>query len=116
MEVLTVRELPWGREEIIFQGARTRVKLITVRPGQRNSLQRHARRSESWTVLSEKGGTLRIGEAEVAAAHGEMFMVPLGALHRYTAPPDAELKLLEIWQGECDQNDIERLEDDYGRA
>ncbi len=111
-----MRELPWGREEIIFQGASTRVKIITIRPGQRNSLQRHARRSEFWTILSEEGGTLRIGDSEMAAQHGAMFSVPVGAVHRFIAPPNAELKLLEIWQGECDQNDIERLEDDYGRC
>lgn len=116
MEVLEVRELPWGREEIIMRGTDTAVKLITIRPGQRNSLQRHAKRAESWTVLSEEGGTLRIGDAEMAAKHGVTFSVPLGAMHRFTAPANAELKLLEIWQGECDQNDIERLEDDYGRC
>ena len=99
-----------------MRGTGVAVKFITVRPGQRNSLQRHARRSESWTVLSEEGGILRIGDTEMAAQHGAMFNVPLGAVHRFTAPPNAELKLLEIWQGECDQNDIERLEDDYGRA
>jgi len=101
---------------VLWRGKTVAVKLITVRPGQRSSLQRHAKRSESWTVLSERSGTIRIGDVETPADEGATFEVPVGALHRYTAPPDAELVLLEVWHGECDQNDIERLEDDYGRA
>ena len=116
MEVLEVRELPWGREEVIFGGDSVRVKFIAVRAGQRCSLQRHARRTERWTVLSKDGGTLRIGDDEVPAAHGAMFTVPAGTLHRFAAPQSGELKLFEVWSGECDQDDIERLGDDYGRV
>ncbi|MBI4132455.1 MAG: phosphomannose isomerase type II C-terminal cupin domain [Candidatus Sungbacteria bacterium] len=116
MEALEVRELPWGREEVLIKTDTVAVKLITVKPGQRNSLQRHARRAESWTILSDAGGTVHIDEAEMPAKEGAMFSVPVGALHRFTAPPDAEMKILEVWSGECDQNDIERLEDDYGRV
>lgn len=116
MEVLEVRELPWGREEVLFRSGVVAVKLITVRPGQRNSLQRHAKRAESWTILSDGGGTIRIGDVEIAAEQGSTFEIAKGALHRYTAPPDTELEILEVWHGECDQDDIERLEDDYGRV
>ncbi|MDP3727020.1 MAG: phosphomannose isomerase type II C-terminal cupin domain [bacterium] len=116
MEVLEVRELPWGREEVLVKTGTVAVKFITVKPGQRNSLQRHAKRSESWTILSDSGGIVRIGDVEAAATTGAAFHIPVGVLHRYTAPPHAELKILEVWSGECDQDDIERLEDDYGRV
>lgn len=116
MEVFEVRELPWGREEVVMKAATIAVKFIMVKPGQRNSLQRHARRSESWTILFDGGGIVRIGDAELSATTGAAFHIPVGTLHRYTAPPQAELKILEVWSGECDQNDIERLEDDYGRV
>lgn len=109
------RETPWGHEDVIFRGERVTVKVITVQPSQRLSLQRHKRRDERWTVLSAAGGVLTIGKTNLPAEHGATAVIKRGVLHRMSALPEGELKVLEVAFGEFDQNDIERLEDDYGR-
>jgi mannose-1-phosphate guanylyltransferase/mannose-6-phosphate isomerase len=48
---------PWGSYQNIDEGARFKVKRITVRPGGILSLQRHRKRAEHWVVVS---GTARV--------------------------------------------------------
>ncbi|RJQ37506.1 cupin domain-containing protein [Candidatus Parcubacteria bacterium] len=118
MSDFPTRETPWGKEVLLWGGlgAPVTVKILTVNPGQRFSLQRHRHRMEHWTVLSPEGGIIRIGDQEYPAEQGKEFTVPAGALHRMTAPQGGELSVLEIATGKFDQDDIERLEDDYGRV
>ena len=112
------RETPWGQEELVFggNGGAVTVKIITVKPGQRLSLQCHQHREEHWTVLSDAGGTITNGSTNIPAVQGEMHHIDRGALHRISAPASAQLQILEVATGAFDQNDIERLEDDYGRV
>ena len=116
MLVPDVRETPWGFEDILWRSPAVTVKMLTIRRGERTSLQRHAKRDEHWTVLSEEGGTLEIGGVEREATPGYAAMVWRGSTHRATAPDFAELKILEVSHGEFNQDDIERIEDDYGRC
>ncbi len=52
---------PWGFWEILFEGADFKVKRLGVKPGQRLSLQSHAKRAEHWVVV--KGvATVTIGD------------------------------------------------------
>jgi mannose-1-phosphate guanylyltransferase/mannose-6-phosphate isomerase len=104
---------PWGSFDRFTQNEPTTVKTIRVSPGQRLSLQRHHDRAEFWRVL-DGTGTAEVAGVEYPLALGTDVFVPQGALHRLTAG-DNGVEVLEIAFGHFDENDIERVEDDYGR-
>ena len=104
---------PWGSFERFTLNEVSSVKLLHVEPGKKLSLQYHGHRSEFWRVLSGSG-TVRIGDEVLQANEGDEFFIPQGAKHRIMTT-DEELHILELWLGEGDENDIVRLEDEYGR-
>jgi mannose-6-phosphate isomerase len=113
-DVVTV-ERPWGRFTRFTHNEATTVKTITVEPGQRLSLQRHQLRGELWQVLV---GPLdvTVGEDTWAAQTGELVWVPVGQVHRVGNPGPVAGALLEIAFGPFDEDDLERLDDDYARS
>lgn len=106
---------PWGAYQNLFEAAGFLVKLIEVAPGHRLSLQRHFKREEFWIVVSGEGVFELDGE-EKAIASGSMLRVGVKQTHRVGNRGAAPLVILELQKGECDENDIERLADDYRRA
>ena len=79
------------------------------------SLQRHCHRSESWTVVAGDGALL-CGERWVAAKAGLMLSIPCGAVHRARSET-SDLVILEVQHGDdLREDDIERLQDEYGRV
>lgn len=109
-------ERPWGRFNIYMEnGNSITVKVITVEPGQRLSLQFHLHRKETWVCLRGPAYTEIDGGTRVLQ-EGEMIEVPLRAKHRLGAGPDRRVQVLEIVQGLFNENDVVRLEDDYGRV
>jgi mannose-6-phosphate isomerase len=108
-------ERPWGSWEIIAASANYAVKRIMVKPGARLSLQRHAFRAEHWVVVGGMGLVTR-GTETFPVASGEHAAIGLGDVHRIENPGPDELVFIEVQHGErLDENDIERIEDDYGR-
>ncbi|MDO5504372.1 MAG: phosphomannose isomerase type II C-terminal cupin domain [Actinomycetia bacterium] len=107
-------ERPWGHFDQYCHNEMTTVKVITVQPGQRLSLQRHAQRSECWVVL-DGPMDVTVGEQTWSAESGEKVWIPVGAVHRMGNSGAAPARILEIAYGEFDEDDIERLEDDYSR-
>jgi mannose-6-phosphate isomerase len=105
---------PWGGFRQYTRNQTTTVKLIEVAPGQRLSLQRHTHRDELWVVLDD-GLEVRIGDRTVTAARGDEFLIPRGTLHRVAAGPTGG-RFVEVCFGYFDEDDIERLEDAYGRS
>ena len=105
---------PWGSFDRFTNNEQSTVKILTIKPSQRLSLQTHAKRSEFWHILSG-AGVVTIDDTEHAAAPGDEFEIPVGARHRVAAG-DAGMQFLEIALGEFDEADIVRLEDDYGRT
>ncbi|MFA6470784.1 MAG: phosphomannose isomerase type II C-terminal cupin domain [Candidatus Latescibacterota bacterium] len=106
---------PWGFYTVLTDGADHKVKRIVVFPGKRLSLQRHLRREEHWYVVS---GELMVttGEKTVLLRAGESIDIPFGAIHRLENTGHSEASLIEIQRGDYfGEDDIERLEDDYGR-
>ncbi|MEW5724226.1 MAG: cupin domain-containing protein [Thermodesulfobacteriota bacterium] len=107
---------PWGWFEVLGEGATSKVKRIVVLPGQRLSLQRHQRRSEHWTIEAGEAVVTRDGE-EIRVRAGGIVEIPRGAWHRVRNPGPTVLVILEVQTGEYfGEDDIERREDDYGRA
>jgi len=109
-----VSERPWGQFQQLVSNRRVTVKMITVLPGHRLSLQRHNHRGEFWQVLDVPVDVEVDGEAWVARP-GEQVWVPCGSTHRLGNSGTEPGRLLEIAYGDFDESDIERLHDDYTR-
>lgn len=108
-------ERPWGRYRVIDQGTGYQVKRIVVQPGERLSLQRHRHRLEHWVVVQGEAVVL-VGDREATVNVGEHVVVPIGAPHRLANRTEVPVHLVEVQVGGyLGEDDIERLEDAYGR-
>jgi mannose-6-phosphate isomerase-like protein (cupin superfamily) len=106
---------PWGWYEVLAVGEGYQVKRLHLEPNQRFSLQRHQQRSEQWLVLAGQG-VVQLGQDSLAVQLGQLLAVPVACVHRASAGPEG-LEILEVQRGSVlREDDIERLEDDYGRC
>jgi mannose-6-phosphate isomerase len=106
---------PWGSWHVIDRGEGFQVKRIHVSPGSRLSLQTHRYRAEHWAVVRGVA-TATVGEETHQVPTGGSIDVPLGAKHRLANDGEDELVIIEVQLGEyTGEDDIVRLEDDYGR-
>jgi mannose-6-phosphate isomerase len=106
-------ERPWGEfDQYAFNEAVT-VSLMTVKPGQRLSLQAHTGRAERWIVLDD-GAEVQIGEEVLYPQAGEELWIPANTKHRLGAS-DRPVRVLEVAHGNWQQADIVRYADDYAR-
>jgi len=107
---------PWGYYEVLADAPNHKVKRITVYPGKRLSLQRHQRRDEHWQIIQGEG-ILRVSKQDIAMAAGDIADIPRGALHRIANTGSEDIVFIEVQSGDYfGEDDIERIEDDYGRA
>lgn len=107
---------PWGSYDSIAVGARFQVKRIVVKPGAALSLQRHRHRAEHWIVVS---GTAEVTcDERVYEVHeNQSTYIPQGSVHRLRNCGRVPVELIEVQSGGyLGEDDIERLEDVYGRA
>ena len=105
---------PWGHFRQLTHNEQTTVKIITVDPGARLSLQTHEHRGEFWVVL-DGPLDITVGERTWSAPRGEEVWIPRGATHRAGNSGTEPGRILEIAHGHFDEDDIVRLEDDYSR-
>ncbi|WP_168582344.1 phosphomannose isomerase type II C-terminal cupin domain [Gephyromycinifex aptenodytis] len=110
-----IEQRPWGNFQSFVTNEKVTVKIITVEPGQRLSLQRHRFRAEMWQVLDDAPLDITVDERTWTAERGEQIWVPLGAVHRMGNSGTVAGRILEVGFGDFDEDDIERLEDDYSR-
>lgn len=109
-------ERPWGRFSNLYDEKHTKVKTITVKPSQRLSLQSHARRSETWTVVKGQA-TVQVDEEFLTLDVGQSVSIPVGAKHRLSNETSELLEIIEVQTGNYfGEDDIVRYEDDYNRA
>ena len=109
-------ERPWGSYEVLVDAPDHKVKQILVKPGKRLSLQKHARLSEHWFVVRGTGVVMLDG-APVEDGPGVAVDIALGASHRIENTGAADLVFVEVQHGDYfGEDDIVRLEDDFGRA
>jgi len=107
---------PWGSYTVLEDSPGHKVKRIDVLANQRLSYQRHSRRAEHWFVVAGCGEVM-IDGARTRVSAGTAIDVPRGAAHRIANVGDVELTFIEVQHGDYfGEDDIERLEDDYGRA
>lgn len=106
---------PWGRWEEFLNEPGYRVKRILVQPGKRLSLQKHDHREEHWVVVQGEGLFTR-NEEEIRVKKGDALHIAIGDLHRLENDTDEYLVIIETQLGVCLEDDITRLEDDFGRT
>lgn len=107
---------PWGSFQSIQRGNRFQVKLITVRPGAKLSLQLHYHRAEHWVVVN---GTALVtcGDHTSILRENESIYIPAGTQHRLENPGRMPLNLIEVQTGGyLEEDDIVRSDDCYGRS
>ena len=106
---------PWGKYDSIGSGVGYQVKRITVKPGEKLSVQKHNFRSEHWVVVSGVA-KVRNGDNTFLLSVNESTYIPIGAVHALENPGDIDLELIEVQSGSyLGEDDIVRLEDRYGR-
>jgi len=106
---------PWGSYDSVDSGSNYQVKRITVRSGGRLSLQRHKYRAEHWVV--EGTANVHVDGADHVLHSNDSIYIPLGAVHSLANETDAPMHLVEVQSGSyLGEDDIERLEDIYGRS
>ena len=107
---------PWGSFEQLHAGPGFQVKVLTVLPGAMLSLQRHKFRAEHWVCISGEGIAV-CAEKRIPVAIGTGVVVPAGTIHRLENHGLEILRILEVQIGSyTGEDDIERLEDVYGRV
>ncbi len=108
---------PWGSFEVLTRGPGFQVKRLTVKPEQRLSYQWHRHRAETWTVA--RGiAQVTIEDEDEMLGPSESIHVPRTHKHRITNPSSVEpLEIIEVQTGDyLGEDDIVRIEDDFGRV
>jgi len=107
---------PWGYFDSIICGDTYQVKIISVNPGAKISLQKHEHRSEHWVVISGIA-TITIGEKVFDLKVNQSTFIPSGEIHRLSNNQNGELKIIEIQTGNyLGEDDIIRFDDIYDRS
>ena len=107
---------PWGSYTVLQEGSGFKIKFIEVKPGGRLSLQRHKHRSEHWVVIAGRAA-VTCANREVTLDVNESTFIPMGASHRLENRGAESLQIIEVQVGSyVGEDDIERLEDVYGRV
>lgn len=99
-------------------------KFLMVAPGKRLSWQYHHRRAEVWRLIDGMAGVVKSKTDEETPVHelelGELVTLPCGERHRLVGLENGWGVLAEIWQhvdatNPSDEEDIVRVQDDFGR-
>ena len=105
-------ERPWGYYRVLHETPGTKVKELTINPGQSLTMQRHWDRNEHWHVAE---GKCHVDyEDEVSQSHTKLkthdqFTIPAETWHKLSNPYEEPCKIVEIQYGiSCVEEDIER--------
>lgn len=104
-------ERPWGHFELLTENEKTTVKILSLKAGERTSLQLHENRSEKWFIINGNGTAFL--EKQMKVNPNDVIFIPSKSPHRIEAISD--MTILEISFGNFEESDIKRLEDDYQR-
>jgi len=117
-ELMHQREVyrPWGSYDSVDSGDNYQVKRISVNPGARLSLQRHKYRAEHWVVV-DGTAKVHVDGFDYILHTNDSIYIPVGAVHCLANETSSSLHLVEVQSGSyLGEDDIERLEDLYGRC
>ena len=106
---------PWGAWYVLDRGDGYQVKRIVVDPGQRLSYQTHRQRAEHWVVVAGTATCTVDGET----SRSRPAAASTSGSGRRTGSPTCtttSLVIIEVQRGDyLGEDDIVRLDDDYGR-
>ena len=106
---------PWGSFENLLDEEYCKVKRIIVKPGQRLSYQYHHERTEHWVIV-QGDAIVTLDDNEYIFGEGKVVEIPVGTKHRVENAFDMNLIFIETQTGSYfGEDDIVRIEDDYGR-
>jgi len=106
---------PWGYFESLEKQEGYQVKLLSLNPGAKISLQKHEHRSEHWVVISGEA-TITCGELTKKYTKNQSTFIPQGTIHRLENESTETLKVIEVQTGDyLGEDDIIRIEDIYKR-
>lgn len=105
-------ERPWGYYRVLHEVQGTKVKELTINPGQSLSMQRHWDRAEYWhvaegrCVVATESGPSK-GFQDLSKHDG--YIIPAETWHKLSNPYEEPCKIVEIQFGiSCVEEDIER--------
>ena len=103
---------PWGYYRVLHEVSGTKVKELTINPGQSLTMQRHYDRDEHWHV-AEGACTVDFEDAttesHVKLKTHDQFTIRAECWHKLHNPTDTPCKIVEIQYGiTCVEEDIER--------
>lgn len=108
-------ERPWGNFTVLDESETFKVKRIEVLPGKRLSYQKHAQRAEHWYIVAGVANVTLDGR-DVLLQAGEAVDIPQETAHRIENPGTEKMIFIEVQRGTYfGEDDIVRLQDDYGR-
>tara|TARA_E500000331_G_scaffold349219_1_gene392079 strand:- start:947 stop:1306 length:360 start_codon:yes stop_codon:yes gene_type:complete len=111
---------PWGHEIRFATTDKYIGKVLYIAKGKRLSRQYHSQKDETIFVLEgslilEIGHPNEDGSLDTVILHyGDRHRIKPGIVHRFVAPGNTSVTLVEVSTPELD--DVIRLEDDYGRV
>ena len=106
---------PWGWFDTLEIGNNFKVKRICVNPHSKLSLQKHSKRAEHWVVVKGTAEIVR-GEVKSILYENQSTYIPKNTFHRLSNNTDNPLEIIEVQSGNyLEEDDIVRVEDDYGR-
>ena len=111
-----IEDRPWGNYHIIAKNTGYQIKEIKVNKRSKLSLQKHKSRSEFWQIVK--------GESKITIENNEYYLkekehiyIPKNTIHRIENIGKEDLIFIEIQLGkDLNEDDIIRIEDDYGRV
>jgi mannose-1-phosphate guanylyltransferase/mannose-6-phosphate isomerase len=113
MKKVKVDKRPWGKFEQFTLNEKSTVKILTVNPKKKNSLQTHRYREEFWYALDNSFKAV-VGNKTISMKKGDTVVIRKGVKHRMIGL-GKPARILEIAFGKFNEKDIKRLEDDFGR-
>ena len=109
-----IKYKPWGYYVDIHRTDDVVFKQIVVDPGEELSYQSHEKRDEFWFIKSGVG-LLIMDAIEIEVSAGQSFPIYRKNKHMIKNISEMDLEIYEMQCGVCDENDIVRYSDKYGR-
>jgi Mannose-6-phosphate isomerase len=106
----------WGYFETLMKTKSSKVKLLSVLPNHKLSLQKHQYRSETWYVVRGEAKVTK-GNERFSLLSGDSIIIRQNEEHRLENTSNETLEIIEIQTGTYfGEDDIIRIKDSYGRA
>lgn len=104
---------PWGWYKDLERSPNLVVKKIHIKPLSKFSLQKHYKREEFWYIV-DGTGLITIDDMQYSVGPGDSFTIKKESVHRLESYSNG-ITFIEVQRGECSEDDIDRIADDYGR-